>query len=62
MKKFYLILTISNAKTIETWKLDDFMQKLKTVVRIALYGPAVTQSDSAIYWNELIIEIKECNN
>ena len=26
-------------------KIDDFLQKLKKVVRIVLYGPAVSQSD-----------------
>ena len=26
-------------------KMDDFLQKLKTVVRIVLYGPAISQSD-----------------
>ena len=26
-------------------KMDDFLQKLKKVVRIVLYGPAISQSD-----------------
>ena len=26
--------------------MDDFLQKLKMVVRIVLYGPAISQSDS----------------
>ena len=26
-------------------KRDDFLQKLKKVVRIVLYGPAISQSD-----------------
>ena len=26
-------------------KMDDFLQKLKKVVRIGLYGPAISQSD-----------------
>ena len=30
---------------METWKMDDFLQKLKKVVRIVLYGPAISQSD-----------------
>ena len=30
-------LTISDAKTIETWKVDDFLQKLKKVVHIVFY-------------------------
>ena len=28
----------------ELEKLDDFLQKLKKVVRIVLYGPAISQS------------------
>ena len=30
---------------MKTWKMDDFLQKLKKVVRIVLYGPAISQSD-----------------
>ena len=30
---------------METWKMGDFLQKLKKVVRIVLYGPAIGQSD-----------------
>ena len=30
---------------METWKMDDFPKKLKKVVRIVLYGPAISQSD-----------------
>ena len=30
---------------METWKMDDFLQKLKKVDRIVLYGPAISQSD-----------------
>ena len=38
-------MTISDAKTIETWKMDDFLQKLEKVVYIMLYGPAIRKSD-----------------
>ena len=41
IKNFYQILTISDAKTIETWKWTIFYK----VVRIVLYGPAISQSD-----------------
>ena len=34
-------MTISDAKTIETWKMDGFLQKFEKVVRIVLYGAAV---------------------
>ena len=47
------ILTISNAKTIETWKLADFLQKLKKVVCIVLCGQAISQLDcrkACPYW------------
>ena len=36
---------MSDVKTIETWKMDDFLQKLEKVVGIELYGPAISQSD-----------------
>ena len=36
---------MSDARTTETSKLDDFLQKLKKVVRIVLYGPAISQLD-----------------
>ena len=45
MIKLYRILTISDATTIETWKVDDFLKNVKKMVRIVLYGPAVSQSD-----------------
>ena len=32
-------------KATETCKVNDFLQKLKKVARIASYGPAVRQSD-----------------
>ena len=44
-RKFYRILRISDARTTETLKMDDFLQKLKKMVRIVLYGPAISQSD-----------------
>ena len=44
-KNFNWILTISDAKWIGTWNIDDFLQKLKKLVRIVLYGPAISQSD-----------------
>ena len=44
-QKFYQLLAISNVKTMETWKNNDFLQKLKMVVRIVLHGPAISQSD-----------------
>ena len=31
--------------TIETWKMDDFLQKLKKVVHNVLYESAISQSD-----------------
>ena len=43
--KFYRILKITDARKTETWKMDDFLPKLKKVVRIVLYGPAISQSD-----------------
>ena len=36
---------MSDARTTETWKTYDFLQKLKKVVWLALYGPAISQSD-----------------
>ena len=36
---------MSDSRTTETWKMDDFLQKLKKVVRIVLYGPVISQSD-----------------
>ena len=30
---------------METWKMDDFPNKLKKVFLIVLYGPAISQSD-----------------
>ena len=44
-QKFSWNLRISDARTRETWKMDDFLQKLKKVVRIVLYGPTINQSD-----------------
>ena len=44
MFKFDRILRISDART-ETWKMDDFLQKLTKVVRIVLYRLAISQSD-----------------
>ena len=44
-RSFYRNPRISDARTTETWKMDDFLQKLKKVVRIMLYGPAISQSD-----------------
>ena len=43
--RFYRILIISDAKTMETLKIDDVLQKLKKVVRIVPYGLAISQSD-----------------
>ena len=37
--------TIYDVKAIGTRKIDDFLQKLKKVVRIVLYGPVISQSD-----------------
>ena len=34
-----------DVRTTETLKMEDFLQKLKKVVRIVLYGPAISQSD-----------------
>ena len=36
---------MSDARTTESWKMDDFQQKLKKVVRIVENGPAISQSD-----------------
>ena len=38
-------LKITDARTTETSEMDDFLQELKKVVRIVLYGPAISQSD-----------------
>ena len=43
--KFHRILRTSDARTAETWQMDDFLQKLKKMVCIVLYGPAISQSD-----------------
>ena len=34
-----------DARATQTWKMDDFPQKLKKVVRIVLYRLAISQSD-----------------
>ena len=36
---------MSDARTMEIWKIDGFLQKLKKVVRIVSYGLAISQSD-----------------
>ena len=41
-KKFYRLLTIFDAKRVETWKMDDFRQKLTNAVRIMSYRPAIS--------------------
>ena len=38
-------MRISDARAMTTRKMDDFLEKLKKVVRIVLYGPAISQSD-----------------
>ena len=43
-ENFIEVLEITNARTTETSKMDDFLQKLKKVVHIILYGPAISQS------------------
>ena len=35
--KFNRILRISDVRATETWEMDDFLQKLKMVIRIVFY-------------------------
>ena len=36
---------IPDVRATETWEMDGFLQKLRKVVHIVLYGPAISQSD-----------------
>ena len=44
-ENFIEVLEITDAGTTETSEMEDFLQKLKKVVLIVLYGPAISQSD-----------------
>ena len=53
---------------METWKMDDFLQKLKKVVCIVLYGLAISQSDFRkaspyqLLYKTIVTRCRECIN